>query len=366
MNLKGETNIKLERPEDFIPLDKNEIVVKLEKGEGTLKIEKVGVKQEIDVPESVKKGEDKERQEDGADVVTEIKTENAANDDKKTKGEEPDGTKEVDRADKSDFPTKGSKDEIGKEQQSTEISESSSTKEEVESCERTGEKCEVSEIISAKGETNCGNSESFVNSSVNVEKQGSEVFQDKGEVKVEKKATDEVGDKSVEMNLSTTEQDLQESASSAEKCKPSLSESTVEKKSVTTETSEDVKQVTVSEESVQSSGKVDKETIVKAEDSKEMEGIERFKAMFPELEVMQKLPEIDTTVVTAPEKTTIPVPRPSLDSTVAQLIAHSYQNPIKWPKVCYLCFKFHNIVELKYTYKMISARNILHQYRILF
>lgn len=57
------------------------------------------------------------------------------------------------------------------------------------------------------------------------------------------------------------------------------------------------------------------------------ESVDRLKAMFPELEVVHK----DITV----DKLPIHKPLQQIDQTIAHLLATSYQNPIKWPKVNY-------------------------------
>ncbi|XP_026680321.1 uncharacterized protein LOC103510659 [Diaphorina citri] len=66
--------------------------------------------------------------------------------------------------------------------------------------------------------------------------------------------------------------------------------------------------------------------------------VDKFKAMFPELEVMQRLPEIDAILLEANPSgrgspNTPTPPGGSVDTTVANLLAQSYNNPIKWPKI---------------------------------
>lgn len=59
-----------------------------------------------------------------------------------------------------------------------------------------------------------------------------------------------------------------------------------------------------------------------------VESVDRLKAMFPELEVVHK-------DLSAPTVEKLPVHKPlqQIDQTIAHLLATSYQNPIKWPKV---------------------------------
>lgn len=72
-----------------------------------------------------------------------------------------------------------------------------------------------------------------------------------------------------------------------------------------------------------------------------MESVDKLKAMFPELEVMHKGTDLDSSgtgfVSDKPSKAL------QLEKTFAQLIAQSYQHPIKWPKVSRMCFLIHAI-----------------------
>lgn len=64
-----------------------------------------------------------------------------------------------------------------------------------------------------------------------------------------------------------------------------------------------------------------------------LESVDKLKAMFPELEVMHKGNERDTVSPLYPtDKQTKAL---QLEKTFAQLIAQSYQHPIKWPKVSF-------------------------------
>ncbi|PSN41757.1 hypothetical protein C0J52_08864 [Blattella germanica] len=73
------------------------------------------------------------------------------------------------------------------------------------------------------------------------------------------------------------------------------------------------------------------------------------KAMFPDLEVIQplsRLAEIDTFVLGGKQQPTVPSAEPLdySEPTVAQLLAQSYQNPIKWPKDHILEIRLQHIV----------------------
>lgn len=61
-----------------------------------------------------------------------------------------------------------------------------------------------------------------------------------------------------------------------------------------------------------------------------MESVDKLKAMFPELEVMHKGTDLDTNTTGYPVDKQNKV---QLEKTFAQLIAHSYQHPVRWPKV---------------------------------
>lgn len=78
--------------------------------------------------------------------------------------------------------------------------------------------------------------------------------------------------------------------------------------------------------------KIDNSVIEKIEKIKEcsssVESVDRLKAMFPELEVVHK-------DLSNPSVDKLPMHKPlqQIDQTIAHLLATSYQNPIKWPKV---------------------------------
>lgn len=78
------------------------------------------------------------------------------------------------------------------------------------------------------------------------------------------------------------------------------------------------------------------ELIVKSKEcTTSAESVDRLKAMFPELEVVHK--DISSPVI---DKLPSHKPLQQIDQTIAHLLATSYQNPIKWPKVNYLLFYF--------------------------
>lgn len=62
--------------------------------------------------------------------------------------------------------------------------------------------------------------------------------------------------------------------------------------------------------------------------STSVESVDRLKAMFPELEVVHK--DVSTPTI---DKLPMHKPLQQIDQTIAHLLATSYQNPIKWPKV---------------------------------
>jgi len=77
--------------------------------------------------------------------------------------------------------------------------------------------------------------------------------------------------------------------------------------------------------------KVTEPTVKSKECSSSVESVDRLKAMFPELEVVHK-------DVSSPTIDKLPMHKPlqQIDQTIAHLLATSYQNPIKWPKVSLL------------------------------
>lgn len=74
--------------------------------------------------------------------------------------------------------------------------------------------------------------------------------------------------------------------------------------------------------------KITEPTLKSKECTSSVESVDRLKAMFPELEVVHK-------DVASPTIDKLPAHKPlqQIDQTIAHLLATSYQNPIKWPKV---------------------------------
>lgn len=74
---------------------------------------------------------------------------------------------------------------------------------------------------------------------------------------------------------------------------------------------------------------------IKKEDahSSALESVDKLKAMFPELEVMQKGTEMSVDSPQMPQLVDKQNKTLPMEKTFAQLIAQSYQHPIKWPKV---------------------------------
>lgn len=70
------------------------------------------------------------------------------------------------------------------------------------------------------------------------------------------------------------------------------------------------------------------EPIAKSKECSSVESVDRLKAMFPELEVVHK--DLSTPTI---DKLPMHKPLQQIDQTIAHLLATSYQNPIKWPKV---------------------------------
>jgi len=79
--------------------------------------------------------------------------------------------------------------------------------------------------------------------------------------------------------------------------------------------------------------KVIDQTVKSKECSTSVESVDRLKAMFPELEVVHKDIATVATGTTTIDKLPMHKPLQQIDQTIAHLLATSYQNPIKWPKV---------------------------------
>lgn len=88
------------------------------------------------------------------------------------------------------------------------------------------------------------------------------------------------------------------------------------------------------------------EQIVKSKEcSTSVESVDRLKAMFPELEVVHKDMATVATGTSTIDKLPMHKPLQQIDQTIAHLLATSYQNPIKWPKVIiYIIFYYHLVL----------------------
>lgn len=316
--------LKLERPEDILKLDRNEIVVKLEKGEGTLKIEKIGsALLKVEGP---------------SDVVVKPEKSDVSSDTLKV--ESPESVAPVKLTDSENAQESIAASE-GDASQLTNVSGAES-KQDVESTISDNDKTEISlnsqeSISEAKSETDTIKQD-------NDEQEPEKEIQDNSD-KSPETAKDPVSSESIKeedlqlpndnLNNNTENQCSEKfkDESNADSVKQEEQEPMEEEPEKDSEESKKILETkmetgSVKSESDKNSVKEDIKTeltvttdISKANSSASTEVVDRFKAMFPELEVMHKLPEIDTTVVAEKQ------------STIAQLLQQSYQNPIKWPKV---------------------------------
>lgn len=152
-----------------------------------------------------------------------------------------------------------------------------------------------------------------------------DVSEVKAEPAAEEMAVDEEPSKEDEPKVSSPAADAEETPATVEEKPTPETASEVEPEKVTDEMEKKSPENVVSELSVS----------IKKEDahSAALESVDKLKAMFPELEVMHKGTE---TAVDSPQmpqlvdkqNKTLP-----MEKTFAQLIAQSYQHPIKWPKV---------------------------------
>lgn len=317
--------LKLERPEDILKLDRNEIVVKLEKGEGTLKIEKIGsALLKVEGP---------------SDVVVKPEKSDVSSDTLKVESPEcvaPLKLTDSENAQESIAASEGDASQL------TNVSGAES-KQDVESTISDNDKTEISlnsqeSISEAKSETDTIKQD-------NDEQEPEKEIQDNSD-KSPETAKDPVSSESIKeedlqlpndnLNNNTENQCSEKfkDESNADSVKQEEQEPMEEEPEKDSEESKKILETkmetgSVKSESDKNSVKEDIKTelttvttdISKANSSASTEVVDRFKAMFPELEVMHKLPEIDTTVVAEKQ------------STIAQLLQQSYQNPIKWPKV---------------------------------
>lgn len=334
ISVKNETStnaLKLERPEDILKLDRNEIVVKLEKGEGTLKIEKIGsTPLKVEIPIEDDSGVKVEKS-DSASVKTEpaeggdsIKT--TCDVSVREDGEEKDGLScertEVTVSDEPKCDLKSTTSGIEKTDNSKN-SQCSPSDEKSESEElKQGTEAQELEKVS-----NCDTLKRTLEAPpMDIVPQEVDVHED---VQVPKdinlsnvSETSNTENKDLDTHINMLSSDLVKTEGAlSDKLKKEMED---EKKNA------DVKMETGSVKSESDINSVKEETrtdlsgstdISKTHSSGNTEVVDRFKAMFPELEVMHRFPEIDTTVVADKQ------------STIAQLLQQSYQNPIKWPKV---------------------------------
>lgn len=368
---KVEKAIKLENRDDILKFDKDEILVKLEKGEGTLKIEKVGIKKDKDTQATEKKPEvlnsDKGQVEMTlvkSETFAESKLENIAANNGLTittvKAKSPE--KEISKDEKSEIektvtePVK-EEDEEQKEKPSEEMevsppidkenqeeNEKKSKDEDVEKIPEVAEKIETKE----EEETITEKEENKSEANDEKEKKENEQEVEKSPVVDMEISKDEATEKEKESEEEKEKEEEKEQAEiTEEKIKLETSEETQKEKSeeVTKKTEEEEKGKEGKPEEEKTEERKEEEEVkeeeTKTEEQKEVEPSKdpkvedkcsvqaaELKAMFPDLEVIQplsRLTQIDTFVL---RDKAIDYNEP----TVAQLLAHSYQSSIKWPK----------------------------------
>lgn len=340
---KTEKAIKLENRDDILKFDKDEILVKLEKGEGTLKIEKVGIKKDKDTQATEKKPEIL-TSEKGQVEMTLVKSESfpesklediAANNGLtittvKAKSPEKDVPIESEAEKIVAEPVKEEEEEE-KEKVPEEMEVSVDAEKEKEDQEENGEqksedekveKMEESEkVTETKEEETISEKEDTTKEPE--EKENEKEVEKSTEVEMETSKEEEVDkEKEMEKEEEKTEDKVKEEVPSEEapkEVKPEEGSETVTKPEE--ETKEEVKSQEQKEEPVKD------KAVAKIEDKCSVQAAE-LKAMFPDLEVIQplsRLTQIDTFVL---RDKAIDYNEP----TVAQLLAHSYQSSIKWPK----------------------------------
>lgn len=394
--LKLETDMKFERPEDILRTDKNEIIVKLEKGEGTLKIEKIGVKKEAKLSETVgqvkpeKELSVKEEKNEVAltlvkssikceqeDFMAEDQNESTEELVKKTAseneietGEEKGETTESDTGRDTQYISTDTGQEMGRKDEEAENaelgeeitkensienkdnesivevhSESSGNQESSQEPQKDDDEEESQDDI--KHETDSSSKDSLEKLEEVEEKM--EVGPDKEpdgttetEKSVEEDKCDDSDVKKVDV-AETNEKDKLEEDSKEASCeenaavetRESAEASSLEEKSRVRSCESDI----VSENSLKGEESLDAMPLTskKQTNCNSNSQAAELKAMFPDLEVIQPLShlaEVDAYVLGGKQS--------SINSgevldysepTVAQLLAQSYQNPIKWPKV---------------------------------
>lgn len=335
ISVKSETTnaLKLERPEDILKLDRNEIVVKLEKGEGTLKIEKIGsTPLKVEIPSEDDSGVKVENSNSAsvkvepAEDIDSIKT-NCDVSVKET-SEEKDGVScertEVTVSDEPKCDLKSTTSGIEKTDNSI-ISQSSPSevKSESEEVQQGTNSHELEKV------NNCDTLKKTL------EAPPMEVVPQEMEIEEDEQVPKDINISNVSetSNIENSNLDTNKELSNPEVNKNDGPLSENLKKEIDDDKKNiDVKMETGSVKSESDINSVKEETrtdlsgstdLSKTQSSGNTEVVDRFKAMFPELEVMHRFPEIDTTVVADKQ------------STIAQLLQQSYQNPIKWPKVRY-------------------------------
>lgn len=354
MNVKNEgiaNALKIERPEDILRLDRNEIVVKLEKGEGTLKIEKIGgIKQEttsneVDQVEMILiKPEKKEIKEEKVEIkneVSKISEEKVEIDDSKNipsnkieginkkmcdNMQEIKDNEEV----KENIVPEAENDKNVESEKNIEPMDVDKNIQGSESKEKK-DKQDQSESGSGNSDRTDGNSDKTESNSDRADEKGSQgkesIVEESDKTNQGRKNSDIVLDNTV---VSTDKISSSNSENKEAECSVSVKSDTVSDKEKCTEVTKNSSDIVKNEKDKKVEVKSEVSTgveIMKGSASGNAEAVDRFKALFPELEVMHRLPEIDTTLVSEKQ---------SRETTVAQLLQQSYQNPIKWPKVSIL------------------------------
>jgi chromodomain-helicase-DNA-binding protein 7 len=393
-DVKLETDVKFERPEDILRTDKNEIIVKLEKGEGTLKIEKIGVKKEVKVENAgqIKREIDLPLKEEKNEVeLTLVKSgiksepENSQGDDQNESAVvetvmktaiEKDGENREDRVEKAESVA----DKDG-QCVCTDSGQQMGTGEEDIGARNIGLKEEEVEVkesnVGSKGEAHCespGKQEEQKTDEEESQKeerpetgrnsmQGSPKVEGEMEEKMEvapnqepdgtveiEKTVEESNCGDSEIIKSETEKTSKKDNLEEDRNEAGCEESTAVEMSETRESAEassldeksrvqSCESDIVSENSLKGEESLDAVPVAtkKVTSCSNNTQAAELKAMFPDLEVIQplsQLAEVDAYLLAGKQ--------PTINSgevldfsepTVAQLLAQSYQNPIKWPKV---------------------------------
>ena len=336
---KSEKAIKIENREDILKFDKDEILVKLEKGEGTLKIEKVGIKKDKDAQVTEKKSEilNSER---GQVELTLVKAENFS----ETKVEDIVANNGLTittvMAKSPEKEVLSAKEEIEEEKSSTDIPKEEHEKENILEVKEKEVSAEFEEESKSSEEEGKDKEDEKAEKSEIIE----EVIKDQKEAitteeetekEEEEKELDKPMETPVESILKENEKQKEEEEEKQDALKAeNVDEAPKEKRSEDAADKEEepvIKDAVKDEVKAQEEKEVDitkeKTTLTKIEDKCSVQAAE-LKAMFPDLEVIQplsRLTQIDTFVL---RDKTIDYTEP----TVAQLLAHSYQSSVKWPK----------------------------------